>query len=534
MIELPDDELDRLFRKSSEELDPYFDPNDWNDLKKRLDAEDGIRPGGWLRKWIPFGVLLLFLSAGVGSYYLQKDSKTALPKSKAAVNKVLPSKSDGVENVKGVEDIKSGIESKENVKATEVEKENREKTSELPSEKEKLTKSKTGKILPLNRSKAGGVYLEPNRTSGKVGEGAFSSNNKKRIRQSGSEVNEVTSSKKERKKDNTESADLIVKSDDDRRKGRSAATEADQSAINNPNKKANDLVKADAANGNEIANSGVVDRSSKRDKTVVNATAEKQSVAGDIQLQLAENRLPESFNLSPLASHAFVSRSGMALPKVVSVESVTTTSQPVKFSERSPKMAVRFGYSPDLSSVWLKGFSKPGASVSLIAEYEILKRLYLQSGVIWSNKTYSADSGDYQIPKKLHYYGPPAKSVDGICKVFELPVNLRFDVYQGKTSRWFAGLGTSSYHMNAETYYYHFENEMDPKITPADRGWHGSTGWYWFSHLNASLGYEYRVTRRLSLVAEPYIRVPLRRVGYGNIKLLTTGVWISVRYTPFH
>ncbi len=224
----------------------------------------------------------------------------------------------------------------------------------------------------------------------------------------------------------------------------------------------------------------------------------------------------------------------LQLPDIKVVEIESGKQEPGSVIEVAPAFAVRFGYAPDLSSVGLKDFTKPGAAVSLLAEYQIMRRLYLQSGVIWSNKIYNAAAGDYKITKRPHYYGPDSKSAEGICKVFELPVNLRYDIFQGKTSRWSASAGVSSYHMNAETYIYRFENEQDPKITEYDRGWQGSTGWWWLSHLSASAGYEYRISKQLSLMAEPYVRIPIKGVGYGKVKLVTTGVWLSVRYTPFH
>ena len=121
-------------------------------------------------------------------------------------------------------------------------------------------------------------------------------------------------------------------------------------------------------------------------------------------------------------------------------------------------------------------------------------------------------------------------SVDGICKVLEVPLNIRYDIALGERSRWFASGGFSSYHMNSEKYNYHFEDENDPSIWY--RSWKGKTGWYWLSHANVSAGYEYRISRKLSLLAEPSIRMPLKRVGYGKVNLITTGLWLSVRYTP--
>jgi hypothetical protein len=57
MIELPDDELDKLFRKSSEEFDPHFDPEDWNSLKKRLDETGRENSGRMVQEVVAFGAV---------------------------------------------------------------------------------------------------------------------------------------------------------------------------------------------------------------------------------------------------------------------------------------------------------------------------------------------------------------------------------------------------------------------------------------------------------------------------------------------
>ena len=40
MQELPDDRLDELFRKSSEEFEPEFNPKAWEAMRRKLDDED--------------------------------------------------------------------------------------------------------------------------------------------------------------------------------------------------------------------------------------------------------------------------------------------------------------------------------------------------------------------------------------------------------------------------------------------------------------------------------------------------------------
>lgn len=488
MTELPDDELDKLFRKSSEELDPYFDPEDWNDLKKRLDAEDGIRTGGWLRRWWPLGVVLLFISMGLITYFGMNNEQAA--RSGEAKTGVGISGEGERLKTKNTEPLVSESKREALTKAGK-----NDRTS--VSKKLTLTKSDTGKILPPSRSKAGGVFLEPDRSRGRVGEGAFSSNSKSKFPKEVSSIKSAAHKTGLKLSEKTAHAVRVGKA------------EVDGSQI--------------IAGANTPVNVNRHVPESKVNNPSISGVNALASNPGTLELLM-----PEKLQHRPIHSGV-----NMSLPEVVFVKSESQNQPPITAQQTSPTFAVRFGYAPDLSTVGFKGFSKPGAAVSLLAEYQVIKRLYLQSGVIWSNKVYRGDSADYDIPKELHYYGPKAIGLAGVCKVFELPVNLRYDIFQGEKSRWYAGAGVSSYHMNAETYTYKFENDKDPRITAKYRGWRGSTGWWWLSHINASAGYEYRISKNLSLMAEPYVRLPLKGVGYGKVRLVTTGVWLSVRCTPF-
>jgi hypothetical protein len=510
MIELPDDELDKLFRKSSEEFDPQFDPEDWNSLKKRLDETDGRTPAAWFRKWWPLGLLLLLISGGIASYYLldkagenggkkKIETVSGLTDTKLAITEEQGPK---IESQGGDTPVKTEEKAKLETKAPVASDEPKEsidiavkesKVSELRnsgptpeklnSEKKVLNRKvisrdnhlsesssksvfkaaaeKSRTSLPRSRSKAGGVYLEPNRSKVEGGDGALSL--------------EVTS--KVRKNDSS---------------GTSAS----------------ELGARQAIGSNGVTN--VIE-----DERMLISAANLNNRALTL-----DNKIPYPAVIAPVSE--LPAQDG-ALKK--DEESESEKNEDVE----SPKWAVRFGYSPDLSTVGLKNFSKPGTAVSLLVEYAVWPKLYMQSGVIWSRKDYFALASSYTLSDKWGYFTKP-KSVDGECKVLEIPLNLRYDLFQGQNSRWFAGAGVSSYHMQNEVYKYNYENENDPQIKW--REWKGKTGWYWLSHLNVSVGYEYRFSRKLSLLAEPYVRVPLKKVGYGKVNLITTGMWLSLRYTP--
>ncbi|WP_031528877.1 hypothetical protein [Dyadobacter crusticola] len=516
MTELPDDELDKLFRKSSEEFDPQYDPEDWNSLRRKLDQQDGRTGGAWFKKWWPIGLLLLLIPAGIVGYLWREN---ATQSDRAANEKVLPgnaksgfskeqetpavgdngkltdTESDKTNNTEAenanAATVKAIPNSPETGNATELKKnENRvatgntEKTFSKPLSRSELKAAdvKSSPLLPRSRSKAGGVYLEPNRSKTEGGDGA-----------------------------------LILNADENARR-------------NNPNGTSASELGARQATG-----SSGVKSSAARSAISESTTKERAGEYATEQTRFGDEADGFQYNVMSLPNKPVnwqnqIAYPNIGVPATELVKSDTEVEADKKKEEvAQAKWAVRFGYSPDLSTVGGEKLTKPGTAVSLLAELSILPRLFVQSGAVWSRKDYRANGGDYILDPRWGYYTKP-ESIEGVCKVLEIPLNLRYDIVSGSKSRIFAGSGLSSYYMRGEKYKYNYKNPYDPHIKYKD--WQGKTGWYLFSHLNASAGYEYRVSDKLSLVAEPYARMPLKRVGYGKVNLFTAGFWISVRYVP--
>ncbi|MEZ4903507.1 MAG: hypothetical protein R2822_17955 [Spirosomataceae bacterium] len=74
MQDLPDDELDQLFRKSAEEFERPFNPQAWNAMRQKLDDEDDQVGAIFWRKTSAIAVLLLVV--GLGGYYLWESKPT--------------------------------------------------------------------------------------------------------------------------------------------------------------------------------------------------------------------------------------------------------------------------------------------------------------------------------------------------------------------------------------------------------------------------------------------------------------------------
>jgi hypothetical protein len=107
-------------------------------------------------------------------------------------------------------------------------------------------------------------------------------------------------------------------------------------------------------------------------------------------------------------------------------------------------------------------------------------------------------------------------------------LNIRYDITQKNKSRMFVTTGVTSYVMLNEKYIYNYENPADPAIKW--KNWEGKTGIYKLSNINFSAGYEYQFFRKLSLQVEPFVKVPVSKVGFGKVNLSTIGIFFSAKY----
>lgn len=192
-----------------------------------------------------------------------------------------------------------------------------------------------------------------------------------------------------------------------------------------------------------------------------------------------------------------------------------------------------FSAGPDLSFV---GSDKPG-TVKLVAGggigFTLHDRFTIRTGFYSGRKVYTASPGSYNPPAAWWAYYPNLEKVDADCKVYEIPLLLSYN-FGGKRNRgWFASAGVSSLLMKKEVYNYFYKyTASGPTITKKwtieDQNKH------YFSILTLSGGYQQKVGKHISLMVEPYIKLPLTGVGFGKVKLNSSGILFTVGINPFN
>jgi hypothetical protein len=236
----------------------------------------------------------------------------------------------------------------------------------------------------------------------------------------------------------------------------------------------------------------------------------------EIITQLSNKQLPHSpligykaaFNLAPLC----VDNPSEAIP-----------------DEGFYRFAVGLAASPDVSSIGFHPSLKEiGKGFGFLAEYSPGRRWKLSGGVYKFDKVYAAGAGDYNPPFGSGWPGgiEPIRT-DASCSVLDVPITVSLQVVNiGRTRIWVSA-GMSSYWMLSENYSYVYEDGVEGRY----KGWSGEN---WSNHplsvVSASFSIETYLSRHFSVQLEPFVKAPLGGVGYGDVRLFTTGTLVTAKY----
>ncbi|MDX1592476.1 MAG: hypothetical protein R3283_10955, partial [Balneolaceae bacterium] len=197
------------------------------------------------------------------------------------------------------------------------------------------------------------------------------------------------------------------------------------------------------------------------------------------------------------------------------------------FEGQSSRLTVAIALSPDVTGAGtVSGFRDPGYKAGAFLEYALTKRLSVSVGIVQTEVNYKAPSSEYDPP----YYWQPGTSPSEIiatCLMLDLPLTFKYNLFQFERSRIYSSATLSSYYMQNEEYQFRYSG-----ATQGGPDGYNETGnkAYWFSNAGVSIGYEFDLNQTWSLRAEPFLRLPLREVGWGNARLYSMGTFISLNY----
>lgn len=212
---------------------------------------------------------------------------------------------------------------------------------------------------------------------------------------------------------------------------------------------------------------------------------------------------------------------------IMDTENNYTPKKPNKSKNTNSRhwyMGITIG--PEWSSVAGEGWGT-GISGGLKLDYQLSKKWILETGILAAKKIYTASPYNYNPPGNPGGYYGNIQSIDADCLLIDLPLNVDYVLWNKKNSAVFIGTGMSSTWMHHETYTYNIKTNAG--------GWdHYQQGLYnkeyqLFSVWNIAAGYE-KEWRHISLEVSPYVKIPLSGIGYGRVKLLSTGIQFTLKH----
>lgn len=179
---------------------------------------------------------------------------------------------------------------------------------------------------------------------------------------------------------------------------------------------------------------------------------------------------------------------------------------------------------PDITTVKLQSVKKAGFGFGLVTGFQFNERWSVETGLIADKKFYNTDgkyfnTNNITIPNYIII-----DHADGSCNMLVIPLNIRYNFKKRYGSGWFASTGISTYLMKKEDYTYDLTRYG---VTYSRKYTYRESRNTFSAVLNFGGGYSHRLGNMGHLRVEPYIKLPLRKVGIGDLPLQSAGIYIG-------
>lgn len=214
-----------------------------------------------------------------------------------------------------------------------------------------------------------------------------------------------------------------------------------------------------------------------------------------------------------------------ANPKPVAETVAPIKPQKKSASSRDKGFFAGISIGPDVSGFNMES-GKWQFQYGLTAGYSFSKHWSVRTGLLATKKIYTAAPSDYHPPYDLIQYYPGIQKIDADCYVLEIPLTAVYNFGASKKHNWFVSSGLSTYLMKEETYEYYYKNSWGQMETRTKKVENENN--HFFSIINISGGYKHQLSKRFFIMAEPYIKIPVSGVGYGDVKLNSAGMLFTI------
>lgn len=190
-----------------------------------------------------------------------------------------------------------------------------------------------------------------------------------------------------------------------------------------------------------------------------------------------------------------------------------------------PQFAITVLASSDKNGVNSFQQAKPGNNAGVMFSVGVSKRFTISTGAIYAAKQYQTDFAGYHT----NYQFPTnPTSVLANCKMFDVPLNIDYKIFNTYRNKISIGTGLSSYLMLHESYQFNYAGSGY-----ADGPTHYNVpnpNKYLLSIVNFQVTYERQINSNVGITLQPYMKLPLSAVGASQVRLQSTGLAVGLTW----
>tara|TARA_Y100001972_G_C7650015_1_gene326800 strand:- start:515 stop:1984 length:1470 start_codon:yes stop_codon:yes gene_type:complete len=217
--------------------------------------------------------------------------------------------------------------------------------------------------------------------------------------------------------------------------------------------------------------------------------------------------------------------------RVLSSADLTPDDDVVPNNRKLFTYGIALGFSPDFNSVGMKESMEVSGQAGLQFIITFRNRLSLATGAFYGKKKFITSGENYFPPNeywKRYTNGVIPEEVNGHIVVVDIPINLTYNWNPESRFQFISSIGVSNYFILSEDCTYKFSS-YNPGT---EYGWDSDEMTReMFGVGNLSVGVMWYMKPRINIRVEPYIKIPLKEVGWGSVDLYSAGSLISIQYT---
>jgi hypothetical protein len=193
----------------------------------------------------------------------------------------------------------------------------------------------------------------------------------------------------------------------------------------------------------------------------------------------------------------------------------------------------------DISTVNFIKNNNLGVGLGISAGYNFSHRWSIRSGITFSKKGYAANGNNFQLDAaKLTlpvYNTLQLQEVKGLTNIIEVPLNVEYWFTTAKKTGFYASAGLSAYFTRWEDIDYSIlldgtkVVEREKSYNANEENTHAISGVF-----DLSAGWYAITSNRFFVELGPYAKIPITRMGVGDIKLMSFGISAALSFRPLH